>query len=63
MTTLRIHLRGGQTIEKVVDDWSLKKSLVTNELTELRWSADGDETLPYIRLDSIDAVISVKETP
>lgn len=52
---LRIHLRGGQTVEKIVTDWGLKKNGIDG-LTELRWASDGKERLPFVRLDAVDAV-------
>jgi len=53
---LRIHLRGGQTIEKVVTDWGLKKNTIAGELTELRWESADEDKMPFVRLDAIDAV-------
>lgn len=53
---LRVHLRGGQTIEMVVTDWGVKKSPVDNSLTELRWAARDGDRMPYLRFDAVDAV-------
>ena len=54
---LRIYLRGGQTIEKVVTDWGVKKSDITGNLLEFSWTNDPDaERMPWIRCDAIDAI-------
>ena len=53
---LRIHLRGGQTIEKVVTDWKVLKSNVTGELLEFTWTGMDGERMPYLRADAVDAV-------
>jgi len=55
---LRVHLRGGQTIEMVVSDWGLRKNSVEGELTELRWTAVDGKRVPFIRLDAVDAVVA-----
>lgn len=53
---LQIHLRGGQTIEKVVTEWGVMTSKVTNDLTKLTWTSADDDRLPYLRMESVDAV-------
>jgi hypothetical protein len=55
---LRLHLRGGQTVEKVVVDWGVEKSNITGELTKLTWKGwDGDKSrMPFVRVDAVDAI-------
>ena len=56
--TLVVHLRGGQTIELRVTDCSVEKSRDDADLLSLRWEfADEKTSMPYLRADSIDAVI------
>ena len=55
---LEVYLRGGQTITLSVTDWKLKKSSLSNELTELSWTMANGDTLPFISLADVVAVIS-----
>lgn len=57
MELLRVHLRGGQTIEMVVSDWGLRKNNLEGELSELRWTAVDGKRMPFVRLDAVDAVV------
>jgi hypothetical protein len=55
---MRIHLRGGQVIEKEVETWNVRKSTVTGDLLGIEWTgpADSKDRMPYVRPDAIDAV-------
>jgi hypothetical protein len=53
---LRVHLRGGQTLELVVSDWGLKKNSFSGELSELRWHSSNGDRMPFVRLEAVDAV-------
>ena len=58
---LQLHLRGGQTVERTVVEWGIKKSSITGELTELTWKGrdeDGDR-MPFVRLEAVDAITAV----
>lgn len=58
---IRLYLRGGQVVTKFVTTWEVNKSRITGELAELKWEAEDDSRLPFIRLDAVDA-ITVNET-
>ncbi len=52
---MRIHLRGGQTIELPITDWKLSKP--ANDLTYLDWkTATPGRKVPFLRLDDVSAV-------
>lgn len=53
---VRIHLRGGQTIELQADKVETKRDPVTNALTGLAWVNQRNGRLLYTRLDAVDAV-------
>jgi hypothetical protein len=63
ITTLEIYLVGGQIIVLDVKDWKLKKSNLSNELTELSWTIAGNDSMPFISLKDVTAVVTrVKES-
>jgi hypothetical protein len=55
---MRIHLRGGQVVEKEVEHWEVRKSTTTGDLLGIEWTgpAGSDDRMPYVRPDAIDAV-------
>lgn len=54
---LRIYLRGGQVIEKLVTDWSVRTSPIDGQLVAFTWSGVDDSALmPWVRCDAIDAI-------
>lgn len=56
-TTLEVYLRGGQVLTLSVTDWKLKKSNLSNELTELTWTMANADKMPFVSLGDVVAVM------
>lgn len=62
---MKVVLRSGVSITVDVNDYNVERNKFSGELTGLSWSSpidrDESETLSYLNLSNVDAIIAIRE--